>query len=69
MLVVPHLSPPMMIRFGSCGVAFAAPPEAALAVGRVALAGARAHRLVGGVAGGGWGGHGCVSVSDTSGLV
>ena len=32
-------------------VAFAAAPEAALAVGRVALAGARAHRLVGGVAG------------------
>ena len=49
MLVVPHLSPPMMIRLGSCGVAFAAPPEAALAVGGVALAGTRAHRLVGGV--------------------
>ena len=55
MLVVPHLRPPMMIRFGICGVAFAAPPPAALAVGRVALAGARAHRLVGGVGGGGGG--------------
>ena len=51
MLVVPHLRPPMMIRFGSSRVAFAAAPEAALAVGGVALAGARAHRLVGGVAG------------------
>ena len=33
------------------GVAFAAPPQAALAVGGVALAGAGAHRLVGGIAG------------------
>ena len=52
MLVVPHLSPPMMIRFGSSRVAFAAAAQAALAVGGVALAGTRAHRLVGGVAGG-----------------
>ena len=68
MLVVPHLSPPMMIRLGSCGVAFAAAAEAALAVGRVALAGTRAHRLVGGVGGGARGGV-CVSGSGTSGLV
>ena len=46
-------------------VAFAAPAQAALAIGRVALAGTRAHRLVGGVAGGG-GGRVCVSVSGTS---
>jgi hypothetical protein len=30
-------------------VAFAPPPQAALAVGRVALPGTRAHRLVGGI--------------------
>ena len=60
MLVVPHLSPPMMIRLGSSRVALAAAPEAALAVGRVALAGARAHRLVGGVAG--WPGGGRIWV-------
>ena len=49
MLVVPHLRPPMMIRFGSCAWRLRRRRQAALAVGRVALAGAVAHRLVGGV--------------------
>ena len=68
MLVVPHLRPPTMIRLGTSRVAFAAAAEAALAIGRVALASTGAHRLVGGI-GGGCGGKLCVSISGTSGLV
>ena len=39
-------------QVGQLGVALAAAPEAAAAVAGEALAGTRAHRLVGGIAGG-----------------
>ena len=68
MLVVPHFSPPMMIRFGIAAWRLRRRRRPLLRSARVALAGTCAHRLVGGV-GGDRGGRVCVSVSDTSGLV
>ena len=49
MLVVPHFSPPTMIRLGSSAWRLRRRRKRLLAVGGVALARARAHRLVGGV--------------------
>ena len=55
MLVVPHFSPPMMIRLGSSAWRLRRRRKRLLRSAGVALAGALAHRLVGGVGGRGWG--------------